>query len=130
MKKNKVVHSSMGITFFDFVILSGRVEVGTIPPPIYCRFTYKHFLPHFTTISCVVIVRTPLFSLWHYQEDHFFTIYIFQIKKDRLNETRGSPHRGPSGVYLQRKLVLNPHIYCTLPGIISPIIRQFIPHKV
>jgi hypothetical protein len=38
------------------------VNHGTIPSTPFSPTTDKHFPPLFTTISCVVIVKTPLFS--------------------------------------------------------------------
>jgi len=55
---------------------------GTIPsthfPPLFPTINY-HFLP---PLMVLWIVKIRIFPLWRYQEDQFFTMYIFQQKKE------------------------------------------------
>lgn len=92
----------------------GIIPWDHIPPPIDL-----HNPPLFTTILCVLLSKTKFFPLSRYQEKGFFTIYIFQIKKEGIVKGGGSERSELIIVYSSTKCIFN-----------DPSLRPLMDHNI
>ena len=78
-----------GVKSWNCQNVSPLVTMGIIPSTHFTPLLvvlFSHILP---LIVVPTYTKRPLFPLWRYQEDQFFTISIFQIKKEGLEQDAG-----------------------------------------